>query len=329
MSGFGWAENFGWIHFRNTSPTAYGVAVACGTITGAVSGGGTICAGSSSSIAVTVSGGAPPYSVTLDYGGGTQSGAGPAFTFNLTPSNTTSYAVASLSDGLLCAGSGSGNATVTVNPQPATPSVTAPTTIAPGHSFAASVPAVAGVDYAWIVGGGSVTAGAGTNQVTVQADISGTVSISVTETDQTTACISDAGTASVTIAMPAGSTAFYHLTPCRVFDTRSQLPAVDAAWPVLAAKQARILQTAGRCGIPSTAVALSVNITAVDAVVKGNLVIYRGDQTAPTASLLNFPPTIAKANNTIVELAPDGSMGVLNRASGTVNFVMDVNGYFQ
>ncbi|HNB73747.1 MAG TPA: choice-of-anchor Q domain-containing protein, partial [Acidobacteriota bacterium] len=67
-------------------------APACSTITGAVTGGGTICAGSNSTVTVTVTGGTPPYSVTLNNGGGTQTGSSP-LTFTVSPSSTTTYSV--------------------------------------------------------------------------------------------------------------------------------------------------------------------------------------------------------------------------------------------
>jgi hypothetical protein len=107
------------------------------------------------------------------------------------------------------------------------------------------------------------------------------------------------------------------------------VPDADAAWPILGAHETRILSTVDRCGIPLTAKALSVAITAVNASAKGNLVVYRGDEAAPTASLLNYTPTTARSNNAIVQMAPDGSLGVLNRQAGTVDFVLDVNGYFE
>jgi len=49
----------------------------------------TICAGQSSSITVTVSGGSGSYDVAVD--GNHQTGAGPVFTFNVSPTNTTTY----------------------------------------------------------------------------------------------------------------------------------------------------------------------------------------------------------------------------------------------
>jgi hypothetical protein len=118
------------------------------------------------------------------------------------------------------------------------------------------------------------------------------------------------------------------LTPCRLLDTR-KTSGPDAAFPALAAETERQFALSGLCGIPLTAKALSVNMTAVAATVAGNLVVYPGNESAPGASLLNFPPTAARANNAIVNLAPDGTVKVLNRAGGTVEFVLDVNGYFE
>jgi hypothetical protein len=126
----------------------------------------------------------------------------------------------------------------------------------------------------------------------------------------------------------ASGLGFRTLAPCRVLDTRNASGA-DAAWPALAAQGTRTFILAGRCSIPASAKALSVNIAAVSAQVPGSLVVYPGDETAPLASLLNFPPVGARSNNAIVKLAPDGSVGVLNRANGTVHFILDVNGWFE
>ncbi|MBK8599140.1 MAG: hypothetical protein IPN83_26985 [Holophagales bacterium] len=123
--------------------------MSCGSLTGTVTGGGTVCTGNSSTVTVTVSGGAAPYIVTLDNGGGTQSGAGPAFTFTVGPASTTTYSVASLTDGLSCTGAGSGSATVTVNEVPATSTPSSNSPVCIGSTINLSTPAVAGATYAW------------------------------------------------------------------------------------------------------------------------------------------------------------------------------------
>jgi hypothetical protein len=126
----------------------------------------------------------------------------------------------------------------------------------------------------------------------------------------------------------AGGMALNAITPCRLLDTR-KTSGPDAAFPALAAQAERLFALSGLCGIPPTARALSVNMTAVAAAVPGNVVIYPGNEAAPGASLLNFPATGARGNNAIVSLAPDGTVKVLNRAQGTVEFILDVSGYFE
>ena len=49
----------------------------CATVTGTVSGGGTICAGNSAPVTVTFTGGVAPYTFTLNNGGGTATGPSP------------------------------------------------------------------------------------------------------------------------------------------------------------------------------------------------------------------------------------------------------------
>jgi hypothetical protein len=47
------------------------------------------------------------------------------------------------------------------------------------------------------------------------------------------------------------------------------------------------------------------------------------------ATLNAFPSTRARAAAAIVKLAPDGSINVLNRSAGTVDFLLDLAGYFE
>ncbi len=127
---------------------------------------------------------------------------------------------------------------------------------------------------------------------------------------------------------PSGQTRFHPLTPCRALDTRSAT-GPDAAWPALAALGTRLFILAGQCGIPGAAKAVSVNLTAVDATTEGEVIAYPGDEPAPRASMLSFRASSARAGSAVVKLGADGTIGVLNRASGTVDLVVDVNGYFE
>ncbi|HWM91165.1 MAG TPA: hypothetical protein VN493_10390 [Thermoanaerobaculia bacterium] len=118
---------------------------------------------------------------------------------------------------------------------------------------------------------------------------------------------------------------FHTLVPCRVFDTRSG--------PPLQSGTERIFQVAGICGIPVTARAVSVNLTAVNAASGGEVVMYPGDLQTPGTSSGNFVPDRARANNAILALARNGNGKLAARAlvggSGTVHLILDVNGYFE
>ena len=242
-------------------------------------------------------------------------------------SGTTTY-YASVFDTAAGCESGRTAVTATVKAQPLTPVVTAPATVAPGHSFTASVPLVSGVSYDWVVTGGSVTAGTGTRQITITAGPSGTVSISITETDLTTLCVSGAGTASVPTS---SSAAFYTLSPCRVADTRNASGTFGG--PALAAASTRLypIPLSG-CSIPSDAKAVSANLTVTGPTAAGSILVYPANLASPPlASTLNFKAGETRANNAVLMLATDSSGGVnvFNGSAGSTHFVIDVNGYFR
>jgi N-acetylneuraminic acid mutarotase len=130
---------------------------------------------------------------------------------------------------------------------------------------------------------------------------------------------------------PAPSPAsFYTLTPCRLVDTRNV--ASPSGGPALYPGATRAFPlTVGACGVPSTATAVSVNVTVVGATKNGNLILYRGDVTnPPPTSTINFSAGVTRANNAIVLLAANaGTINVENRSAGPMHLVLDVNGYFQ
>jgi hypothetical protein len=131
------------------------------------------------------------------------------------------------------------------------------------------------------------------------------------------------------VDVSAGPADFYSLTPCRLLDTR--LASGPYGAPAILAGSERVVVATGRCSIPASAKAVSLNATAVTPAAAGNLRFYPGDGTAPFASTLNFVAGQTRANNAIVMLASSGSgtFGVRNSATASVNVVIDVNGYFQ
>jgi hypothetical protein len=127
-----------------------------------------------------------------------------------------------------------------------------------------------------------------------------------------------------------GASLFHPIFPCRAFDSRNA-SGPDAAAPALAAATSRILSLTGRCGIPATAAALSVNVTVAGPTASGSLVLYPGDQPVPVANTVSFRAGRTRANNAILKIATDGSgtLGVSNGSAAPVQFIVDVNGYFE
>ena len=73
-----------------------------------------------------------------------------------------------------------------------------------------------------------------------------------------------------------------------------------------------------------------VAVTALNAGASGNLRLYPADATLPLASTLNFNTGQTRANNAVLLLNPTGQIAAFcGQASGTVHFILDVNGYFQ
>jgi hypothetical protein len=124
---------------------------------------------------------------------------------------------------------------------------------------------------------------------------------------------------------PAAGSFFYTVPPCRLIDTR---PPSDPNGPAIAAGATRTLQFVGGCGIRALATAVSLNVTVVGPATDGFLVL------APTAggttSTINFRQGQVRANNAVVPLNPDGTMTVFcGMGFGAVDYIIDVNGYFQ
>ncbi len=121
----------------------------------------------------------------------------------------------------------------------------------------------------------------------------------------------------------AGSTGgdFFTLTPCRVLDTR------DQATP-LTPGETRTVTLAGVCGIPSSATAVSINITAVDSTAQGEMTAWPANEPQPVTSAISYQASLNRANNGILKLGNGALSFFANQLSGTVHLVIDVNGYF-
>lgn len=120
----------------------------------------------------------------------------------------------------------------------------------------------------------------------------------------------------------------FTLPPCRLIDTRNANGPLGG--PALSSGVLRDFNLAGVCGVPATAKALSLNITAVSPTGAGFLSFSPNCQ-PPLASTLNFSAGQTRTNNAVLSIDATGVLTVSPAVSGsgTVQMVVDVNGYFQ
>ena len=125
----------------------------------------------------------------------------------------------------------------------------------------------------------------------------------------------------------AGGRSFHTVSPCRLADTR--LTPGDWGGPAVSAGFDRSFVGVGRCGIPVTAVALSLNVTVTGPTAPGDLRLFAGGA-APLASIINFTAGQTRANSAVAYLGRSGELTVRNdQPYGQVHVILDVNGYLE
>ena len=136
----------------------------------------------------------------------------------------------------------------------------------------------------------------------------------------------------------SGLGSFVPVTPFRILDTRSGFCGIHTC-PAAGAGQTLSLQLTGytdaRTGelVPTDATAVVLNVLAVNGSSSSLLTVYPSGTGRPLASDLNFPAHVNIANLVTVALGQNGAsdsqreVNIYN-ALGTVNVVVDVEGYF-
>jgi hypothetical protein len=119
---------------------------------------------------------------------------------------------------------------------------------------------------------------------------------------------------------------FVAATPCRLVDTRGNGFTGPYGPPSMAAGVARDFFLRGQCGIPSEALAVSLNITVTNTQGPGFITIYPQGTPQPTVSTLNFVGGQTIANAAVVAM-PGGGVTVVAGVSGT-DLIIDTNGYY-
>ncbi|MET3806567.1 hypothetical protein ABIB25_003583 [Nakamurella sp. UYEF19] len=86
-------------------------------------------------------------------------------------------------------------------------------------------------------------------------------------------------------------------------------------------------KVAGLNGVPTTASAVVVNVTAVHGSGSGFVTAYPGSP-VPLASTLNYLPNQDRANLALMEIGTDGTISLFNGSNTPVDLLADVTGYF-
>jgi hypothetical protein len=122
---------------------------------------------------------------------------------------------------------------------------------------------------------------------------------------------------------------FYPLTPCRVADTRSFAGFTGRSGPpYMAAKTTRSFPVqSSACGVPSNAIAYSLNVTVVPRTgYLGFITTWGTGQPEPVASTLNSWNGTVVANAAIVPAGTNGEISIY--ASDDTDVFFDIDGYF-
>jgi hypothetical protein len=121
---------------------------------------------------------------------------------------------------------------------------------------------------------------------------------------------------------------FYTVEPCRVLDTR--LPSGPNGGPPLPAHMTRVFPLFGVCGIPTSARAVSLNVTVTEATSAGHLRVFPAGVPLPAAMSLSYAAGRTRANNVAAGLSRSGGLAIRgDQASGAVHVIVDVNGYYE
>ena len=148
------------------------------------------------------------------------------------------------------------------------------------------------------------------------------------------ACGGTSATCDVALSAPRSATAtfrqvsgYYPVVPCRVFDSRDA--ALGGPDPLGAQTETPVVM-ADHCGIPSTAQAVTLNVTVTAPTQNGHLRLFRDGDPLPVVSAVNYAQNQTRANNGAVPIGLSGAVAVyVGQGAGSVHVIIDVSGYFQ
>jgi hypothetical protein len=123
----------------------------------------------------------------------------------------------------------------------------------------------------------------------------------------------------------AGALSFYAATPCRVVDTRNANGAFGG--PILSANTTRNFTISqSSCGIPSSAVAFSLNATVVPSAALTYMSLWPAGPALSPVGTLSAPDGAITGDAAIVSAGTQGAIGAF--ATDSTHLILDINGYF-
>ncbi|MGZ5380745.1 MAG: Vgb family protein [Thermoanaerobaculia bacterium] len=126
---------------------------------------------------------------------------------------------------------------------------------------------------------------------------------------------------------PTPGQLFFVVSPCRVLDTRTVTG--PSGRPALAPGAIRTFPIANICNIPSSARAITANLTVTNAGADGDLQAHAGGDPPPTSNSLSFRAGVTRANNGIIRLGADGSVAIRCLSTQNTDVILDVTGFFE
>ena len=239
------------------------------------------------------------YSIATDKAGNVQAAKSAADTTTTVSSSAAGFTLNPTSANIAAAGTSG------------TIAVTAPSSIASWTAISNEL--------SWIsVTSGSSGTGSGTvgYQVSANAGVARTGTLTIANQTFT---IAQAG------SIVTNGLGFYSVTPCRVADTRNGNGPFGG--PIMSAGSTRSFTIpSSACGIPTSAAAYSLNITAVPSATLGYLTAWPTGQTQPYVSTLNSSNGAIIANAAIVPAGTGGAVSIY--VSDATQVIIDINGYF-
>lgn len=121
------------------------------------------------------------------------------------------------------------------------------------------------------------------------------------------------------------------IDPCRITDTRSDTQVGPRSTPLGEGEQYDVtaLGVNGNCNIPADAIALSLNVTGLNATAPTFVTVFPSDAAQPVTSNLNLLPAQAPTPNAVTTGLDGVGQFALFNAFGSVDLVVDINGYYE